>query len=285
MRALVIGVDGGIGGALAAALETAGWHVSATSRRGTPGSLPLDLSDLDGIAALPAADVCYICAAATRQADCRADEAMSRTVNYEAPARIAEAVVQAGGQPVLLSTSAVFDGTVPRRSADAPTCPINTYGKHKAKAERAVLSLPGGTVLRMTKVMMPNLVLFADWIKALRGGRPVRAFNDLRLSPIAVDDVVAALRAIAERRAEGVFQISGSTDITYLDACLHIADRLGASRTLVEAARGADAGMPAEDRPANTTMDSRRLEALIPWTPPTPFEVLDVVFGLNSSRA
>ncbi|HLN26062.1 MAG TPA: sugar nucleotide-binding protein [Patescibacteria group bacterium] len=276
-QALVVGIDSGIGGALAKALAVAGWRVLGSSRRGTAGMLPLDLAALPESLAGLRADVCFVCAAVTRQAECVADEAVAWRVNAEAPGRIAQAVAAAGGRTLLLSTNAVFDGRLACRAADAPPCPVNSYGRQKAEAERAVLATPGAAVLRLTKVLTPTLPLFRNWIAALRQGRAVTAFGDMVMAPVALDAVTAALVEIAAMGADGIFQASATADISYAEACRHIARRLGIDPSLVKAVPAA--GVPASDRPLATSLDASRLADLTGRAVPAPLDVIDRVFG------
>jgi len=280
MRALVIGVDGGIGAALATALAAVGWEVAGTSRR--PGArIPLDLEALPDRLDLPRADACFLCAAMTRQADCRVQPDRSRRINVEAPARIAEAVVRTGGYVVLLSSNAVFDGSLPCRAADNPPCPANTYGRQKADAEAAVLALPDTAVLRLTKVLTPALPLFRGWIDGLRAGRPVDAFADMVLAPVALPDATAALMTMAAARAPGIFQASAVADIAYADAARHLARRLGVTQALVHEVRAEVAGIPAAERPAATSLDAGRLAGLTGRPVPDAFAAIDRTYGFG----
>lgn len=281
MRALVVGITGGIGSALAREFTKAGHDVLGTSLEGASGTLPLDLSGPDeAFEKLPAVDAGFLCAAMTKQADCRANPAQAQRVNVEAPIKIAQAIASAGGRPVFLSTNAVFDGTQAMRFADAPTAPKNFYGRQKAEAEKAILTLPGAAVVRMTKVLTPKMPLFVNWMEDLRRGRKVRAFKDLFMAPVMLEDVLSCLRRIAETKEGGIFQLSAPRDISFLEACRHIASRLNAPESLVEPASAAEQGIPVEERPRHTTMDSSRAESLLGKAFPDPLEALDQVFGL-----
>lgn len=284
MHALVLGIDGAIGGALAVTLVRRGWRVTGTSRRGGPAAadcerLPLDLADPAGWPALPRADAVFLCAAMTRQAACRDEPALAARVNRDAPLRLADKAAEGGGRLLFLSSSAVFDGRVPNRDADDPTCPLNEYGRLKAGAEAGVLARPGGTVVRLTKVLHAGLPLFRGWLDALRGGGTVRAFADLTMAPIALADAVDGLARIGESGETGLFQLSAARDISYLDAAHHLARRLEVPAGRVEAAAAAGAGIPDSDRPAATSLDTSRFARLFDSPPPDPFDVIDRVFG------
>lgn len=287
MHALIIGIDGRIGRALAAALVRAGHRVTGTSRRGDrapAGAVPLDLARLDDPPALPAADaafdVAFLCAAATRQAECRADPEGTARINAAAPVRLARHLRAAGSFVVFLSTSAVFDGTVPACPADRPVAPRTAYGRQKAAAEAGLLALGDGVaVLRLTKVLEPELPLLAGWTAALRRGAPVAPFHDMMLAPIAPSLAVAALEAIAAARAGGIFQVSATRDISYAEAAYHLAGRLGAPAGLVRPVGAGDQGIPAEERPRHTTLDGSRLAERFGLRAPDPAEALDLALA------
>jgi len=66
-----------------------------------------------------------------------------------------------------------------------------------------------GAVVRLTKVLTPDMRLMGDWIATLRAGREIAAIRDLTIAPLTMRHVVGALIAIADARAGGIWQISG----------------------------------------------------------------------------
>lgn len=279
MRALVIGIDGGIGRALANFLRDETWDVLGTSRRGTAGTIHLDLERLDTRIELPVVDVAFICAAITRQADCRLDETKSRVVNTEAPKRLADALGLMGTKIQFISTNAVFRGHEKSRTIDTAPNPTTVYGQQKAEAERAILAVDGAAVIRLTKVITPETPLFINWIRSLSAKQPVTAFSDLVMAPLAIDHVVAAMKRIAETGSTGIFQASAPDDVSYLDVCHHLADRLGVSRALVQASTAAENGIPQSEIPSATRLEASRLSALMYLRFPPPLEAIDLMFG------
>jgi dTDP-4-dehydrorhamnose reductase len=288
MRALIIGVDSAIGQALAEALAGRGDTVFGTTRRAETIDggcrLWLDLETPDARrAALPDVDIALFCAAKARFADCRASPEIARRVNVEAPLALAQRLAEEGSRVLLLSTSAVFDGSRPYRRAEEPTGAASLYGRLKAEAEAGFLELGGGaSVLRLTKLVTSQVPLFAGWIAALADNQRVRAFADLRFCPVAMDDVIGALLAAIDDESGGIYQVSGSDDITYGKAARHLAFRIGAAPHLVEAARAVDHGIPFEEVLAHTSLDTARLSALTGFRPPAPLAVLDAILAAHS---
>jgi dTDP-4-dehydrorhamnose reductase len=287
-KVLIIGVDSAIGRAVAQGLCVRGDEVIGTSRRsqsdgrGFPGArISLDLASPDAVETdLPDVDFVIFCAAMARYADCRQQPDPARAVNLTVPAALARRLVERGAHAILLSTSAVFDCQSPLVPADRKQSPKSAYGVLKADAEVEFLALGRrASILRLTKVIAPDLPLFVNWIDALARGQHVRAFADLSLCPIAIGDAVRAIVAVLDDASGGIYQASGGEDISYLDAARHLALRLDVPPGLVEAARAVDHGIPETEVARYTSLDASRLTALMKWQPPNAVDVLDSVFG------
>jgi len=287
MRALVVGIDGHIGAHLSRGLVGAGWDVVGTTRRAKPNGsgrhIGLDLA-VDDLASLPLpdADVVFFCAAMARFADCRERPDITRRVNVVAPAVLGRRLVATGTRVVLLSSSAVFDGSSPFFRADHPPRPLSPYGVQKAEAEAEVLALGHlASVFRLTKVLAPDLPLIQGWISALRRGTVVRAFDDLTIAPLAVRHVVSGLLAVTNDNRGGIYQVSGARDISYAQIANRIAEKVGADPMLVQAASAVEAGIPTSDALPYTSLDVSRMATLCDWRAPDCDEVLSEVYDLD----
>ncbi len=285
MRAIVIGADGLVGKALAAALRARGDDVIGTTRRPervSPGqTIGLDFAGPEPASAdLPAADVAFVCAAMAHFADCRKSPELAERVNFIAPAALAAKLGSRGTRVILLSTSAVLDGAAPHMAADRPRLGRSTYGRSKGEAERAILaSAHGAAVVRLTKVLTPEMPLFRKWLGALKANFPIDAFTDHRIAPIALRDAVDALLAVGDRGGDGIYQASGAFDVSYFEIARHLARRIGASEACVHAVSAAEAAIPAEEITAFTSLDTSRLTALCGFQPPDPYALVDRILG------
>lgn len=286
MRALIIGIDGTIGRALGDALAADGGTVYGTTRRDGPaiGSsqrLRLDLAAPDAAdTPLPQVDVAVFCAAMARFADCREQPDLAHRVNVAGPLALARRLVGAGSRVVLLSTSAVFDGSRPHRREDEAPCPTTAYGWLKAEAEAGFLGFgAAASVLRLTKVVTPDMPLLAGWMAALSAGRSVEAFADLRFCPLALEDVLDALLAVIRNGDDGgVRHVSGSSDVSYAEAARHLAHSRGADPRLVRPTLAIEHGIQPAEILVHTSLGTSRLSALTGFRPPAPETVLDAAF-------
>jgi dTDP-4-dehydrorhamnose reductase len=119
-----------------------------------PGVTALTRADLDitnrsaVVEAVADHDVVVNTAAWTDVDGAEAHESAATAVNGDAVALLAGACADAGARLIQISTDYVFDGhgTTPY-AEDAPTAPINAYGRSKLVGERAALAT-GGYVVR-----------------------------------------------------------------------------------------------------------------------------------------
>jgi dTDP-4-dehydrorhamnose reductase len=291
LRVLVIGADGTIGSALSRHLLDLGHNVFKTTRRKLANtsaySIFLDLAEpVAETERLPDVDVAIICAAMARFADCRTRPDLARQVNVISTSSLARRLTNRGTFVVRLSSSAVFDCLSPHALADQQTAPRSIYGRLQADAEAALLGFgSSSTVLRLTKILTPQSSLFKDWVCHLLQGRSIEAFTDHTLCPLPLAAAVDAATAVLSSRQRGIFQISGSRDISYANLARHLALRLNVPVARVTPVRAVERGIPENEVTPFTSMDTTRLTALTGFIRPEPLAVMDDVLDELLAKA
>jgi len=282
---LLVGGDSEIGAATKRFMKAQGLEVAATTRRpqrATADAPLLDLAHpLGDWAPPPDTRSACIFAAVARLADCHADPEEARRINVTQSLALADRLCAHGAYVLFLSTNQVFDGSLPHVAADAKTCPTSEYGKQKEDAEAALLArLEAGApigILRLAKVVSPEMPLLHSWVEALSVARPVRAFDDMTMAPVPTDVVAAAITALMRERASGIFQLSGPRDVSYAEVARYIARKIGADPSLVTTVSALSAGMPPGAVPRHTTLDSRTLAERCDIRAPDVWDVVDQV--------
>jgi dTDP-4-dehydrorhamnose reductase len=276
---LVVGADGTLGAAVAARLEVAGHDVIRTSRRGTPGTVPLDLAADPESWRLPdRVSAAVLCAGITSTEACRLRPDEARRVNVDAPVALGRRLSSTGGRIVFLSTNMVFDGRLACVPPDTTPCPRTAYGVMKADAEHELLALDhASTVVRLTKVVGRTLPVIEAWRAALRRGELVQPFSDLPMAPVSLDVAAAVIAAAAREPLGPILQVSAQADVTYADVAARLAARWGYSPDRVRPVAVAESGMGLEHVPAHTTLDASAVRDRLGIMPPDPWAAFDEV--------
>jgi dTDP-4-dehydrorhamnose reductase len=133
-RWLVTGAGGQLGADLRGVLAGGADAVTALTRA------DLDITDAGAVAAAVAGHDLVVNAAAWTDVDgAETDEAAATAVNGTGPAVLAAACAAHGARLIQVSTDYVFAGDADRPyPEDAPTDPVNAYGRSKLAGERAV---------------------------------------------------------------------------------------------------------------------------------------------------
>ena len=233
---LIVGASGQLGTALcqqlgeralpaARRLLQPGWlHVDLEQIAAAPG--PLDsLRDEHQ----PAAVICA--AGATDVERCESDHAWAAAANHLGPLALARAFRDVPF--VFLSTDYVFDGESP----DAPyaetdaTRPLSVYGSTKLEGEHAVLNAhPTALVVRTTTVYGPdpqgkNFLYTLQ--RLLSEGKPMRVPTDQLATPTYNADLAAAILALLDQQATGLFHAAGPEFLSRYDFALQACALLG----------------------------------------------------------
>jgi dTDP-4-dehydrorhamnose reductase len=284
---LLVGGDSEVGAAAGRHLERTGRPFVATTRRrgaAAGGAFVLDLSaPLDAWEPPEGISAACIFVAVARLAACHADPIGTARINVIQTLALIERLVARGIFVLFLSTNQVFDGSTPCVAADSMLCPVSEYGRQKARVERALFDMmtKGApvAVLRLAKVLSPHMALLHRWMGALSAGQSIAAFHDMTMAPAPVETVAAAIAALLDDRASGIFQLTGPRDVSYLEIGRHLARWIGADAALVAPISASTAGLPEGSTPRHTTLDSRAMSARYGISAPEPWDAIAAVEG------
>jgi dTDP-4-dehydrorhamnose reductase len=237
----------------------------------------LDLVEAGAVVKLLIADkprAVIHCAALADIAPCAAMPRLAQAVNALAAGELAGACDLSGARLVHVSTDQVFDGSRGGWTEDDRPEPLHEYGRSKLAGEADVLErCPGAVVVR------PGLITgrapagrrssTSALLEALaRGARP-RLFTDEVRSPVAAPDVARALLDLVERpEVTGLLHCGGPAALTRHELGLREARAAGLDPGGIDAGTREESGLGAE-RPADLSLDSSRLVALLGWEPRT----------------
>jgi dTDP-4-dehydrorhamnose reductase len=280
MKLLLLGAHGQVGWELQRALQPLGQVVAL-------GHAEADFEQPQALAALVDAhqpQAIVNAAAYTAVDKAEAEPERARRINAEAPAVLAEAARRHGAWLVHYGTDYVFDGSGSApRAEDAPTGPLNVYGRTKLEGEQAIAASG-----------CRALVLRTSWVHAARGGNfaktmlklaaereQLKVVNDQVGAPTGADliaDVSAhALRAaMQDPSLAGIYHLVAAGETSWHGYARFVIDwarehghPVRVSPEAIEPVPGSAFPTPAR-RPNNSRLDTTRLRSafnlhLPPW--------------------
>ncbi|MDG4797445.1 dTDP-4-dehydrorhamnose reductase [Micromonospora sp. WMMD1082] len=293
MRFLVTGAGGMLGRDLVDVLAARPAHTVHAATRAE-----LDITDAAAVhAAVGGHDVVVNTAAWTDVDGAEQHEAAATAVNGDAVAHLATACATHGARLFQLSTDYVFpgDATTPYRE-DAPTAPVNAYGRGKLAGERAVTRLlpDAGYVVRTAWLYGAHGRNFVTTMLGLAEHREfLDVVDDQRGQPtwsyaLARQLVALAEAAHAGHAPPGVYHGTCSGETTWYGLARAVFARHGLDPDRIRPTTGARFRRPAH-RPAYSVLAHDRwadaglpplpdwhatlVDAFAPAAPPSPWKV------------
>ena len=173
-----------------------------------------------------------------------------------------------------LSTDFIFDGEAGPYDEDAIPNPISVYGESKLKAEQIIQAssirwaiartvLVFGIVPDMSRT---NIIL---WVKkSLEEGKQINVVTDQFRTPTLAEDLAIGCWLIAQKEAEGIFNISGEELLTPYEMAIKTAEFYHLNQELIKPADSSTFSQPAK-RPPRTGFILTKAKTVLGYKPRT----------------
>ncbi|WP_417210711.1 dTDP-4-dehydrorhamnose reductase [Antarctobacter sp.] len=210
-------------------------------------------------------DIVINAAAYTAVDHAEQDAARATLINGAAPAAMARACADAGAALVHISTDYVFDGSGSAPwTPDAPTAPINAYGRSKLAGEAGIRAA-GGTyaILRTSWVFSAHGANFVKTMLRLGADRDrLNIVADQIGGPTSAAAIARACLAVGRAlrhnpQKTGTYHLSGTPETSWADFARAIFDRAGLGTQVLDIATAAYPTPAA--RPLNSRLDNSSL--------------------------
>jgi dTDP-4-dehydrorhamnose reductase len=279
---LVLGAYGLLGSSLCVSLAAAGHNVLRQGRAGT-AQISMNPASAEALVAClhrQPVDVIVNLIAATNVDQCEAEPQLA----YRGNVLPVEAIVQAlqsetiPGRPHLihLSSDQVYDGAGPH--AEEHVSPCNVYGLSKLAGEFAASRI-GATILRTNFIgrsRCEGRTSLTDWlVDSLRQGKNITVFDDVLFSPLHVQTLCAAILAVIDRPAAGIFNLGSTDGASKARLAMGLAERLGLNRTLMAVGKSQDVQLRAR-RPQDMRLHCDRFARTFDFALPTFASQIDI---------
>lgn len=266
MKILVTGANGLLGQKLLSLLSTKVTVTTlATARKevNRPENVGFEIMDITN--AQQTTDViqkfapdCVIhCAAMTQVDQCETERELCWSINVHGVENVVKACELVNAHLIHVSTDFIFDGSHGPLDETATPNPVSYYGESKLAGENIVMksSLPWA-ILRTVLVYgitddmsRSNIVL---WVKkSLEEGKKIKVVNDQWRTPTLAEDLAMGCYLAAQKKATGIYNISGEAMMTPYDIAIATADFFKLDASLIEKTDSTQFTQPAK-RPPKT---------------------------------
>lgn len=222
-------------------------------------------------------------AAMTNVDQCENDPDNCQLINVDGTRYLFEASIHQNAHFELLSTDFVFDGEKGNYVETDTVNPLSVYAKSKVDAENIVLhsSYPNWSIARTIIVYgtaenmsRTNIVLWAR--EALRDGNELTIVDDQFRSPTWAEDLAWGCLEIVNRKAKGIYHLSGPVTYSIIDLVKRIAEFYSYPTENLKAISSSTLNQAAK-RPPKTGFDLSKAERELGYQPMDIHEALTIL--------
>jgi dTDP-4-dehydrorhamnose reductase len=269
-KVLITGANGFVGYYLTEKLLNKGFEVVATGKGAQRlrfehagfRYVPLDFvneAEVDRVLEEAKPDVVVHCGAISKPDECELDKEAAFRINVTGTAQLLRAAERYGAYFLFMSTDFVFAGERLNYKEEDERAPVNYYGTTKLLAEDEVMQYGGawGIVRTVLVYGMPftgrQNILTSAAIN-LQKGETLKIFSDQMRTPTYVEDLVAGMVTMIEKRATGVYHLSGEDQRSPYQMVVAVVRHLGLDENKIEPVTAETFQQPAR-RPPVTGFD------------------------------
>lgn len=211
------------------------------------------------------------CGAISKPDECELNKENAFRTNVTGTLYLLNAAYKLRSFFVFLSTDFVFDGKSGMYNEEDARKAVNYYGETKILAEDEVMKYSFGWAIVRTVLVYGKRFLNRDNIVTnvagkLKKGEELKIFNDQVRTPTYVEDLAAGIVSIIEKKATGIYHISGDDVLTPYEIAFAVANHLKLNSSLIQKVTEKDFDQPAR-RPLKTGLDISKAKKVLGYQP------------------
>ncbi len=215
--------------------------------------------------------------------DCELNQWQAYLVNVEGTVTTLVNAAEQKSFFLFVSTDFVFDGETGMYKEDDKTEPVNYYGKTKLEAEELVKDYEHGwsivrTVMVYGKPILSRANILSIVKEKLEKGERYNVVDDQVRTPTYVEDLATGIVQIIEKKATGVYHLSGKDVMTPYEMACKAADYLQLDKSLINRVTAADFSQAAR-RPEKTGLNITKARTELGFEPVSFEEGLKKMFS------
>lgn len=206
------------------------------------GYVTLDITEKDEVNRVISSikpDIILHGAAMTNVDECELNQEAAYIVNVKATEYLLKAAEQISSHFIFVSTDFIFSGEKGPLDENAIPAPVNYYGETKLEAERIVQASTTKWAIARTVLVFgiahdmsrSNIIL---WVKSsLEAGKNIQVVDDQFRTPTLAEDLAEGCILIAEKEAEGIYNISGKDFMSPYEMAIMTAEYFNLDQSLI----------------------------------------------------
>lgn len=211
------------------------------------------------------------CGAISKPDECELNKENAFRTNVTGTLYLLNAAYKLRSFFVFLSTDFVFDGKSGMYNEEDARKAVNYYGETKILAEDEVMKYSFGWAIVRTVLVYGKRFLNRDNIVTnvagkLKKGEELKIFNDQVRTPTYVEDLAAGIVSVIEKKATGIYHISGDDVLTPYEIAFAVANHLKLNSSLIQKVTEKDFDQPAR-RPLKTGLDISKAKKVLGYQP------------------
>jgi dTDP-4-dehydrorhamnose reductase len=284
MKIAITGTNGFLGQHLAQSLLMKGHHVIGIAKGNDRTSFSrndhylyyeVDITnrvELFAVLEKERPDTFVHAAAITQPDECELNKENCEKVNVEGTKHTVFAAEQFCKHFIFVSTDFVFNGDKGNYSEEDLNDPISFYGQTKSVGERLIRDIRIPWAIVRTCLVYGNVLSgtrgnIINWVKQnLEQGKHIKVVSDQVRTPTYVEDLAKGISLIIEKKAEGIYHISGNEVLTPFEMAIRTADYFKLDKELIEKVDASVFAQPAK-RPPKTGFDISKARKELGYEP------------------
>lgn len=228
-------------------------------------------------------DTIIHCAALTQVDECEVNPIKAWEVNVTATRFLVDAAKKNNAFFIFVSTDFVFDGMHGPYKEEDTVNPVSYYGSTKVAAEKAVAESGLPFTIVRTCLLYGNILAgsrtnIIAWVKEnLEQDKKIKVVSDQWRTPTYIEDLAKGILLAAEKKAVGIFNISGDDFLSPFQMAIATAEFLDLNASLIEKV-DASVFTQAAKRPATTGFIIDKAKEILGFEPISFKEGLQKMF-------
>ncbi|MFM7021893.1 MAG: SDR family oxidoreductase [Flavobacteriales bacterium] len=214
-----------------------------------------DSSAVEKVIARHQPDIIIHSAAMTNVDECEIKKEECWKINVDAVEYLLTAAGKIQAHFIHVSTDFIFDGTSGPYTEEGLPNPVSYYGESKLAAEKLVQKYKGKWAIARTVLVYglvdnmsrSNIVLWAKG--ALEKGSPINVVDDQFRTPTLAEDLADGCILIADKKATGIYNISGKDQLSIIQIVEKVADYYKLDKSLIRPVSSATLNQTAKRPP------------------------------------